>query len=622
MFKKTRLKIKNYFLELFSPEKRERGIAIVDDLIIVALLAGGAVAAWTWLTGDDKVAIAFATVIGSAFMGGAEALLYYATNFLSYVLSPTFTNGISDIAKDTAFVQAWASVRDLTNMLIVLAFVAVGIATTLRIKDYEAKNLLFKLIILALFINFSGLLCGTIIKAADITQTALLSSASASGNLGALGKTLADYCNGVITNSPGLAGQWAKILGTSIGLGIIMLFASWIFLILGILLAARYAVLAVLYILSPLAFFSFVFPAAKGIWNKWLHEFLNWSFLGVTSAFFIYLGMTVLFRSGASVSLNNMFVSFIFLYVGYKMARKTSAEGAGAIIGLAGAAATMAIGGATKIAGGAAGLAGKGALGLGGAALNSRPAQAISNATGRAMEALHLRSEGTTANRTAKQREEVAKNVGNLSESRKTQLAKGEASMSWTREGADKREAAIRDKIKNNKLGDIGDIEAQHQALSWVEAREKGRGGVSTIRKDAEKSNVLLRSRSPEALADYKKRNSGATDDQARYGVIREGIEKMDKGAFVKSMNENPDNFTKEVMAAAPIEYMRHFKLKGSKNLYKRAKLMGQSRNTRLGIPESREHMEIRTLESSLRSRGLTAEADRLRDNAIEARSW
>lgn len=382
MFKKLRLenlpaikRIKNYFSELFSPEKRERGVApillwIGAPIVKWAVTAGALYLGWKIFGSEatSGVAVEFSKALGALLVSISFAFLGAASDFLTYVLSPAFTLEISDVAKNMVFVQAWASVRDLTNMLIVLAFVAVGIATTLRIKEYEAKNLLFKLILLALLINFSGLLCGTIIKGADITQTALLSAGSASSNFGALATTMTDTWNRILESENETVSKPRDIIGLAAGVSIIALFLGWIYFILAVLLAARYAVLAVLYILSPIAFFCFVFPAAKGLWNKWWKEFLGWSFLGVTSAFFIYLGMNVIYLTSGNIGPKDLFVSIIFFYVGYRMARYSSAAGAGAIIGLAAGAATMAMGGVTKLAGGAAALAGKGALGAAGLA--------------------------------------------------------------------------------------------------------------------------------------------------------------------------------------------------------------------------------------------------------------
>ena len=77
---------------------------------------------------------------------------------ISYTKSPAVNTG-------------WPIVRDLANMIIVLGFVVIGIATALRIREYEAKQLLAKLIVIALLVNFSLLLCGIIIDGTNIVMT-------------------------------------------------------------------------------------------------------------------------------------------------------------------------------------------------------------------------------------------------------------------------------------------------------------------------------------------------------------------------------------------------------------------------------------------------------------------
>jgi hypothetical protein len=68
----------------------------------------------------------------------AESVFGYASKFLAYVVNPEFTG--RTITGDPVFIRVWASSRDIANMLIVLAFVAVGIAFTLRIEGYGTKK--------------------------------------------------------------------------------------------------------------------------------------------------------------------------------------------------------------------------------------------------------------------------------------------------------------------------------------------------------------------------------------------------------------------------------------------------------------------------------------------------
>ncbi len=152
-----------------------------------------------------------------------------------------------------------------------------------------------------------------------------------------------------------------QFLGVAATLAGFLIIAGYSFILLAVLLAVRYAILAVLFILAPLAFVFWAFPATKKLWTKWWEEFIKWAFIGVSSAFFIYLATSVLEgakkANAGSVGVNNLFVTFIFLIVGYKLTRSSAPKITGAAIGLATGAAGYAMG-AVKFGAKATGLAG------------------------------------------------------------------------------------------------------------------------------------------------------------------------------------------------------------------------------------------------------------------------
>jgi hypothetical protein len=84
----------------------------------------------------------------------SSSLADLAGTLLKWIVSETTKGNISYI-KSTAVQYGWPSIRDLANMLIVLGFVVIGIAFTLRLEGYGSKKALINLIIVALLVNFS-----------------------------------------------------------------------------------------------------------------------------------------------------------------------------------------------------------------------------------------------------------------------------------------------------------------------------------------------------------------------------------------------------------------------------------------------------------------------------------
>jgi hypothetical protein len=248
----------------------------------------------------------------------------------------------------------------------------------------------------AILINFSGFFCGAFINGANITTTALLQQGASSGVFGSLQSAISSTMAPKIKETAQDGANKNNLLGTSVLLAVVELFAAWIYLLLAVLMAARYAILGALYITSPLAFFAIIFPATKPLWKKWSTYMLEWGFLGVTIGFFIVLGLNVIIAGSNSggIDLSVLFVGLVFLYVGYKMARGGAAQGAGAVVGLAAAGASMAIGATAALATGGGSLA-AGAAKIAGEKTGLGPK--ISNMYGRALESVGIRKPGETA---------------------------------------------------------------------------------------------------------------------------------------------------------------------------------------------------------------------------------
>ena len=100
---------------------------------------------------------------------------------------------------------------------------------------------------------------------------------------------------------------WGTVFALAFALWIFYLFASVMFGILAITFFVRQAILWLLVILAPLAFLAAVLPATRGWWNQWLKALMQWAFIGVPLAFFMWLAQNILvnpvFPAGTSPQL-------------------------------------------------------------------------------------------------------------------------------------------------------------------------------------------------------------------------------------------------------------------------------------------------------------------------------
>jgi len=255
--------------------------------------------------------------------------------------------GYTDIKNAQMVKDGWKILRDLVNMFFVLVLLIIAFATILRFETYGIKTLLPKLIIAALLINFSLVLAGVVIDFSGVLtnffiqdSTSFFDNIAGSMGLAKLQLTNAeqpseywdcddvgdDYkytneasciascflrtCSGPITPP---AFDWSEIPGdkfwkvaASLFLSIIFTtIAAFVFAALAFLLLVRLIVIWFLLILAPLAWFFWILPSTKHLFEQWWKAFIKWVFFAPAAIFFIWLSVSswVKFISGAAPSI-------------------------------------------------------------------------------------------------------------------------------------------------------------------------------------------------------------------------------------------------------------------------------------------------------------------------------
>ncbi len=555
--------------------------------------------------------------LGIAVLKGLADGVYYIGQAIGWLGQHLFGIAIQildwPITTFDVFTKGWAAVRDIANMLIVLGLVVVGIATTLRIQDYQAKKLLLPLIVIALLINFSGLFCGIIIDASNIAVKTLTQQGvmSGSGEQATIYNTIVARVNDTFAQDD-VKNNVTKYVKADIEFALVFIMVGIVFFYLSLILLARYGVLAVLYILSPLAFICWVFPQTQKIWTEWWENFIKWTFIGVGASFFVWISDSVL--KGLLLSNNNklsdvgLLVVLLILVVGFKITTRSSGMGASAVIGLAGAALTggagLAAGMALGAAKGGGKMLGKGADAASGGRL-SAAGQRISSATGRAMENLGLRKTGTTALSRAGELGESEKRYsaliaqGDLASVQRTARGEGMNKSPKERGGA----AAALLKSKNfdttnaKEVASLTHFQSQGGNLSEYSAKDPRlsyhdiSATRNTVTKEKAKGNILTEERAAQKNVD---------DGYARLGV--RGMRDLSANAMDVNFfrNTKPEKNTK------------------ASDEYSDAQIKKQKQYITPGTPERKEYEATMI---NLRKSGIAKdmiEYRRMRDHLIE----
>jgi hypothetical protein len=248
--------------------------------------------------------------------------------------------------------------QGLVNLILVLVLIYIAIATILRLEGHQTKKLLVNFVIVALLVNFSPVICGVIVDAANILMNFFLQQ-----NLSA-GQQIVNTWQGLINIIfAGFKWQSGFDLGTAItqaslaplevAMSLMALSISniVIFLVLflfAFIFIARYIAIWILVILSPIAFAFRILPITKKYWDMWWTQFIQWTTIGLTAGFFLFLAgkFTSMIGETAGIihqvspgKVGSVFlpsiVPIVFYIIALMASVQTSAMGAQAVMGIA-----------------------------------------------------------------------------------------------------------------------------------------------------------------------------------------------------------------------------------------------------------------------------------------------
>lgn len=223
---------------------------------------------------------------------GISSLFIKVTVWISqlFIVIASYNNFINS----KAVILGWVLVRDVVNMFFVLILLVIAFGTVLGLEQYEWKKLLVKLVFAAVLVNFSRLICGVIIDAAQVFMMTFVNgfAATAGGNV-INGLNLNKIYNLSVNANPKNITSDTDMLVTGVAA---VFFGSISMFVLGaylIVMLARVVSLWVLIVLSPIAFISSVLPATQKYASEWWKEFNNNVLVGPLLAFFFWLSFAI-----------------------------------------------------------------------------------------------------------------------------------------------------------------------------------------------------------------------------------------------------------------------------------------------------------------------------------------
>ena len=244
----------------------------------------------------------------------------------------------ANVFSDPTVQKGFSITLALANLGFVIGIIVIALATILRNQTYGIKQLLWKLVVMAILVNFGLVITAPILGFANnISNYFLVASSGTSGdangfvtNLTAAfqvnkfgnppekanggGMTGCAALNAIggpflgiacslsqaasAKDTTGIGGFFKPLMGLlfSAVFETIVVITFWA---IAILLLVRYAYIAILLILLPLAWLTWIFPKFGSSFDKWWQEFLRWTFFPAITLFFIYLAFQSVALNGS-----------------------------------------------------------------------------------------------------------------------------------------------------------------------------------------------------------------------------------------------------------------------------------------------------------------------------------
>ena len=283
---------------------------------------------WSWTFSPATSAIALVSYVVDNIM----ALAVMLGAFLVRLGLQFNENIFNSPAVQTGFSVSLA----IANLGFVLGIIVIAIATILRNQTYGIKQLLWKLVFMAILVNFGLVVTAPIVGFADSMSNYFInatSPSSATGGYEAYIATMAGAfapqtmtpdntvtsanCSQATGGTAALCklqqGTAAKpdspssftqtVLSMVFGIAFLAL-TAFTFICLAILLIIRYLMLGGLLIVLPLAWLTYIFPKFDNSFSKWWNTFIKWTFFPPLALFFIYLAFITAANTGGAASQN------------------------------------------------------------------------------------------------------------------------------------------------------------------------------------------------------------------------------------------------------------------------------------------------------------------------------
>ena len=217
---------------------------------------------------------------------GIIGLLYFLlNNIVIPIIQVLLTIQPHDPSFSAVILVGWVFVRNVANILFIIAMIILGMATLLRVEKYNYKHLIPELVLMAIAVNFSLVVAQLVLGVADTFQAQFLPNNK--DVLNALAHQLMVSPLQNITKGV-FQGSFADLIATLVYF-IFAVGTFFVFAAIAAFLVIRIVALWLLLMFSPVAYVGMILPETHHEAMKWWSNFLKYAFQTPILGFFLHL---------------------------------------------------------------------------------------------------------------------------------------------------------------------------------------------------------------------------------------------------------------------------------------------------------------------------------------------
>ncbi len=243
--------------------------------------------------------------------GGLYILAYIGSKFVTWGANlVNWTINLNNkVLENPAVKIGWPVTRDIANLGFVFAIIVIAFATILQFQSYHMSKTLFRLIWVALLINFSLVIAALFIDFSSVLTHFFISKTTDPDKLSLILANALQVQKLVLNTQPPdklttltgiITGNFTGALEFVANLFFVLFFTAMAAITmfgLAFMLYIRYLWLVILLTLAPLAWLAHAWPDLEQYWGQWWKKFFQYVWFAPAMSFFIYLAIAVLEKS-------------------------------------------------------------------------------------------------------------------------------------------------------------------------------------------------------------------------------------------------------------------------------------------------------------------------------------